>query len=506
MKRSQKLLACALALTTVISAAACGNSSGGRADTTTGANANTPAETTEAAVTTTAATTTAATNDTDAAVQDLASNTEVDKDLNPTKKIKWLCWWPIDETSAESELFKANYGIPEEGSKAYGEEFADKIFVFNQVSYGDRYDALGKLVASGDSPDMFPFEINYFPLSVYKGMFQSIDGIIDTYSDDWKGTREAMDQFMWGGKNYAPIIVEGLDSLWWYRRSVAEEAGLGDPYELYVNGEWTWDTMLEMAEKFKNSGENKYLTDGWYVQRSIVGTTGVPFVSLENGKLKSNIHDPNIERAMEVVAKFAHDAQGYGYPKNEAGWTLSYDKWAAGNILFMVDGQWVYDSNGDIDNVSKGATWDKAEDVMFVPAPRDPEADQYYQFFKTDPFMLCVGAENVEGYKAWIKCNLIASKDPDILAASREKYKRDHSWTDEQLDLLDDLKTGGAVKGIYDFRKGISVECWVDDGTSPVDKIVNEPYNNKDSVFNVLLEENEGAINTAIDLLNASVS
>ena len=159
MKRSQKLLACALALTTVISAAACGNGSGGRADTTTGANANTPAGTTEAAVTTTAATTTAATNDTDAAVQDLASNTEVDKDLNPTKKIKWLCWWPIDETSAESELFKANYGVPEEGSTAYGEEFADKIFVFNQVSYGDRYDALGKLVASGDSPDMFPFEI-----------------------------------------------------------------------------------------------------------------------------------------------------------------------------------------------------------------------------------------------------------------------------------------------------------------------------------------------------------
>ncbi|MBO6230875.1 MAG: carbohydrate ABC transporter substrate-binding protein, CUT1 family [Ruminiclostridium sp.] len=495
MKKLRRSLVLALAAATVISAGSCGG--GGRAETTAaeGSSADTAATTAAPATTTNPLT-----NETDAAVQDAAANVEVDSELKPTKKIKWLSWWDIDETSAEVELFKANYGIPEQGSKDYGEEFADRVFVYTSVPYADRYDVLGKLVASGDSPDIFEFEINYFPLSAYKAMFQSIDGVIDTYSDEWADTREAMDKFMWGGKNYTPIISEGLDSIWYYRRSVVQEAGLDDPYELYKNGEWTWDKMLEMAEKFKTSGENKYLTDGWYVQRSIVGTTGVPVVGLEDGKLKSNLNDPSIMRAMDVVSKFA--SQGYGYPKAENGWSLNYDWWASGNILFMVDGEWAYQN--PIGGYAESNHWDEDE-IFFVPAPRDPEADEYYQLFKTDPFMFCAGSDNVDGYKAWIKCNLIASKDPDIKAAAREKYKRDYNWTYEQLDFLDQLKHGD-LKGVYDFRKGISTECFVDDGTSPVDKIINEPYNSYDSVYYNLVAENEGAINTAIDKMNSSLS
>lgn len=497
MKKLHKALAGSLALVSVISAASCNGGSAERP----AANTTAGATSADAAVTTTVTTTEVVTNDTDVAVQELASATEVDSELHPQKKIKWLSWWAIDETSAESELFKANYGIPEEGSKDYGEDFADKIFVYTTVDYQSRYDKLGKMIAAGDSPDMFEFEIGYFPLSAYKGMFQSIDGIIDTYAEEWADTRDAMDKFMWGGKNYTPIISEGVAALWYYRRSVVQEAGLPDPYELYRAGEWDWDAMLDMADKFQQSGEKKYLCDGWYIQKQIVLTTGVPVVGLENGKLVNNMNNSNIERAMDVVSKLC--AEGYGYPKVENNWSLNEKLWTSGDILFFVDGKWWFQGNGH--KYVKKFNWDQ-DDVFFVPAPRDPKADAYYQEMKTDPFMLVAGSDNLDSYKAWIMCNLIASKDPDIKAAAREKLKRDEEWTDEMLDFIDELEHSKDLKGVYDFKNGISTACANSDGSSPTDKIINEPYNSVDNTYAGLRAENEGEIKAAIDELNASVA
>jgi len=498
MKKLHKALSGALALVTVVSAASCG---GGSTSRPTADTAAPDAADTAAATTTTAATTPPETNDTDKAVQDLAAATEVDSELKPQKKIKWLSWWAIDETSAESELFKANYGIPEEGTKDYGEDNADKIFVYTTVDYQSRYDKLGKMIAAGDSPDMFEFEIGYYPLSAYKGMFQSIDGIIDTYSDEWADTREAMDKFMWGGKNYTPIISEGVAYLWYYRRSVVQEAGLPDPYELYQAGEWDWDALLDMADKFQQTGEKKYLCDGWYIQRNLVLSTGVPVVGLEDGKLVNNMNDSNIERAMDVVSKLC--AEGYGYPKVENNWSLNEKLWTAGDILFFVDGKWWFQGNGH--KYVKKFGWDQ-DDVFFVPCPRDPKSDKYYLEMKTDPFMLVSGSDNFDSYKAWIKCNLIASKDPDIQAAAREKIKRDEEWTDEMLDFIDYIEKGNHFSGVYDFKNGISTACANSDGSSPTDKIINEPYNSVDNTYAGLRAENEGEIKAAIDELNSSVS
>ena len=500
MKKINKAIAGALALVSVISAASCGGSnSGGRAaggDTTTPV----PADESQAAVTTAGTTVTTETNDTDAAVQELAASTEVDNELHPQKKLKWLSWWAIDESSAEVELFKANYGIPEQGSKEYGEDNADKVFVYTTVDYQSRYDKLGKMIAAGDSPDIFEFEIGYFPLSAYKGMFQSIDGIIDTNTEEWSGTRAAMDKFMWGGKNYTPIIHEGVAALWYYRRSVVQEAGLPDPYELYKAGEWDWDAMIDMADKFQQTGEKKYLCDGWYVQKQLVLTTGVPVVGLENGRLVNNMNDSNIERAMDLVSKLC--AENYGYPKVENNWSLNEKLWTSGDILFFVDGKWWFQGNGH--KYVKKFGWD-TDDVFFVPAPRDPKADAYYQEMKVDPFMYVAGSTNEDSYKAWIKCNLIASKDPDIQAAAREKLKRDEEWTDEMLDFIDELESGKNLVGVYDFKNGISTACANSDGSSPTDRIINEPYNSVDNTYAGLRAENEGEIKVAIDELNASV-
>ena len=489
MRKSRKDISALLAAASLVSVASCGGGGRGAAggDSTTAATTTTPA-------------TTPQTNDTDAKVQEVAGNVELEE-LKVEKKIKWLAWWPIDETSAPVELFKANYGIPEEGDQSYG-DYADKVFVYTNVAYHDRYDKLGQMVSSGDSPDIFPFEIGYFPLSAYKGMFQPIDGVIDTYSEEWADTREDMDKFMWGGKNYCPIPKVNTDSLYWYRRSVVQEAGLDDPYELYKAGNWTWDTFLDMADKFQQSGENKFIIDGWSVSEKLLATTGTPLVSIEDGKLVSNLSTPAVERGMALAETLC--SENYRYPRHELNnWSINYVAWANGDTLFMDEGTYFWEERGY--KYAKKFEWDEG-DVFFVPAPRDPSSDTYYQSMKQDAIMWCAGSTNKAGYQAWIASNLAATKDADVVAAAREKSKRDYNWTDEMLDFLEELERD--MVAVWDFKNGISTAAADTSAmeNSPVESLLKIPYVTGEKSYTQLRSEKQGEVDTAIAEMNASVA
>ncbi len=441
--KTKRILSSVLAAATIVSVAGCNGGAGGRQEVET---------TTNAATTTTVATTTL---DTDEALQEAVGNIaeETKLELNVDKKIKWLAWWDIDETQAAAELFKAQYGVPEEGDASYGADFANEIFVWTNVAYGDRYDKLGQMVASGDSPDIFPFEIGYFPISAYMNMFQPIDGIVDTTTDDWAKFRPIMDDFMWANKNWCAITDVNTSTLLWYRKTIIDEVGLKDPYELYKNGEWTWDAFLEMAEAFQQSGDSKYVIDGWNVPDGFVATTGVPLVSIEDGKLKSNIADASVERCMQFIEKLA--TEDYRYPWDLNGFSTNQRAWFNGDTLFFLEGTWGFESDAWI-KYRERFEWEDDE-LFFVPFPRDPDADQYYQAMKQDAYMLCAGAQNVDGFAAWTNCVLIASKDESVVATQREKSKRDFGWTDEHLDLIQELKT--SMVPVWDFKNGMSVGC-----------------------------------------------
>ena len=490
MKKSKRILSSLLAAASLISIAGCGGS-GGRAETSANDNVT-------AATTTTVATTTL---ETDEKVQEEAANAAENLTTSiesVDKKIKWLAWWDIDETQAAAEIFKAKYGVPEEGNSSYGADFTNEIFVWTNVAYGDRYDKLGQLVAAGDSPDIFPFEIGYFPLSAYMNMFQPIDGIVDTTNEDWSKYRDVMDQFMWGGKNWCAITDINPNYLLWYRRSVVEEAGLKDPYELYKNGEWTWEAFLEMADTFQQSGDSKYVIDGWNVPDGFLATTGVPLVSIEDGKLKSNLNDPAVERCMQFIEKLA--SEDYRYPWDLNGYSTNQRAWFNGDTLFFLDGTWAYESDSWIKTRVRFG-WE-ADELWFVPYPRDSKADKYYQAMKQDAYMLCSGAQNPDGFAAWTDCVLAASKDESVVAAQREKSKRDFGWTDEHLDFIQEIKT--SMASVWDFKNGVSVTCAADGmDDSPTRAVLCRPYTFADETYTQVRAEWENIINTQVDEANA---
>lgn len=427
---------------------------------------------------------------------------KLDKSIEVTKKIKWMGWWALDETVAAAELFKQVYGIPEENKNG-------NIFEYTSVAYGDRYDQLGKLIAAGDSPDIFPFEIINFPYSAYKGFFQPVDDYIDLYAPEWEKTRYIMDQFMWGGKNYCAIPQIELDQVMWYRRSVVEEAGLKDPYELYKNDEWTWDAFLDMCDQWQNSGEGRYAVDGWQTPDGLVITTGVPIIGIVDGKLQDNLYNADIERAMTNLIDVLFK-ENYRYPRHELnGWSINMNDWVKGSTLFMTMEYTAYKDS--FQGYIKRYKWENTE-IFCVPFPRDPQADAYYQKFKNFCYMLVSGSQNTEGYSAWTQCLIATVDDAETARLSREQAKINYDYSDELLDFFEEMQFGDRLTAVFDFKGGIGSDI-VDSNSvyNPVDCLTQIPYincvdsDNNPVTFTTLRSSNEGIIKDRIDALNASL-
>ena len=433
----------------------------------------------------------------------------VDNDIKVEKKIRWLSWWAIDETQAAAELFKKVYGIPELGDTSYGDD-ANNIFDYIYCDYEARYDQLGKMVSTGDSPDIFQFEISNFPYTAYKGLFQPIDEYVDLSSSLWDHTREAMKQFQWGGKNYCALTTVNLDDVMWYRRSVVAEAGLDEPYDLYKAGNWTWNTFLDMCDKWQLSGEGKYATDGYRVPEKFVITTGVPLIGIgEDGKLHDNFYDANIERAMTNLIDVLYK-EDYRYPRDTLNnWNTSINDWVKGNILFFCELSTSYKDS--FQGYIQRYKWENTE-IFCVPFPRDPQADKYYQSFKNDSYMLVSGSKNTAGFSAWTQCVIATAYDKETARISREQIKANYDYSDELLDLFDEMQYGDVLTPVFDFKGGIGQDI-VNSATvyNPVTMLTEVPYLNcldeksEPTTFSKLRDENVGRIRTRIDELNATI-
>lgn len=423
-------------------------------------------------------------------------------DIEVTKKIKYLGWWAIDETQASAVLFKQVYGVPDEAS-------GSGIFDYTNVAYGDRYTKLTALVTSGDSPDIFQFEMGNYPYTAAKDLFQPIDDVIDLNTPLWERNREIMDKFKWNGRDYCAITTINLDTLLWYRKSVIAENNLDDPYELFKSGNWNWNTFLDMCAKFSNPDEGKYCIDGWAIPEKFVATTGVPMISLSSeGKLECNFYNADIERCMTTVVDQMFK-QNYRYPRHELnGWGINQGNFVSGDTLFW--GSLGYTIKDDFQGTFKREGWEDGE-MWCVPIPKDPNSDKYYQCMKNDSWMLCGGAQNKEGFAAWNLCCMATAFDKEAEKVGDEQMMHNNlGFTQELLDHMRSLQFDGVLTPVFDFKNGIGQDVVEGTADDPITSLTEHPYldgkggpDGADATFSSLREANYGTVMDRIDKLNA---
>ena len=426
-------------------------------------------------------------------------------DLKVTKRIKWMAWWAMDETSGEAVLFKEKYGIPETGDDPASD---GRIFENINVDYGSRYDKLATSIASDESPDIFPFEITDFPYGILMNRYNALDDIVDFNSEKWAKYSSLNDQFVLNGKHYGAFYNFELADIMWYKKSNIEAIGKDDPQDLVAQGKWDWDAFLDIARAWQQSGSSdspRFVTDGWIVEEGIVIATGKPIIGTDGTKLVSNLRSAELERAINILETL--QKENLRYPRHELNeWSQNPSAWASDTTLFFCEGTWRYED--DLQTFKKKYKW-ADDEIRLVPYPKDPKADKYYVQIKVNCPMWIKGSKNAEGVQAWLDCTVTAAQDITLHEASNAKLIKNpkKGYTQEILDYLDMLlgyNGESPIVPIAEFRTGLGPNVNSGNTDDPVSAIICNVYLSGDS-FVQLREENESAILKAMEDINARI-
>ena len=331
------------------------------------------------------------------------------------KTIKWMSTWDINpdssgkNTPADLVIFQEAYGGNVE---------------FHKVSFSERYDKLAQAISSDEGIDFFyAGDLDAIPKGAIRGMFAPADDYIDFESPLWEDVKDVNDSLMWDGKHYTAVAqMTGDVVATVYNRKTMQEAGLEDPADLYEKGEWTWDAFQSMLESFVDTDNQRYGIDGWWFEFGLIDTIGVPPISIEDGKLVSNLGDPAMERVQNWLYELYQQnfiAIGVG----DYGWDARPNYIGEGKLLFYPVGLYELYAKPEIWKAKYG------EDVFFVPMPKDPEADEYYTPTGVEAYSFVKGGQNPEGVAKYLDCKRFCIIDEESCAIADSIFIDDYGWT-----------------------------------------------------------------------------
>lgn len=363
------------------------------------------------------------------------------------KTIKWFSFYDpyhannLGQKKALSlELFEAKYG---------GE------IEYVQTTWESRFNDMSTRIIGGDGIDFTPGgDLDSFPKGVPNGQFESFDSYIDWNDPLWAEWKDLNDMFELNGSHYLICLNATGGQVVYYNRDTIEYFGFDDPAELLEAGEWTWDKFREMLMEYCDVENEQYGLDGWFNEQPIMLTAGVPSVELKGGKLVSNVMDPNLERVMN----FMHDLNTFGLvlDKNLTGWTVHNEFIGEGKELFYISGLYEIQSAPEI----WSKTFGEVGNAMFVPLPKDPQADKYYLPAGLEAYMLCKGAQNPEGVMRFMECTLAANSDERTKTMNIDNMKNNYGWTDEMIEMNDKINQLTIENPVYDLHAGCPTDLY----------------------------------------------
>ncbi len=361
------------------------------------------------------------------------------------KTIKWMSDWDINPNESDP--------VPHADLYYFQQVYGGNI-EFYYVDYEQRYDKLAEAISSGEGIDFF-FAGNgdAIPKGAIREMFVPVDDYIDFKSPLWKDVKDVNDSIMWNGKHYTAVVQTTGDSVAvLYNRKTIQEAGLDDPAVLYENDQWTWDTFQGLLEKYVDTSNQRYGIDGWWFEFGLINTTGVPPVGIEDGKIVSNLSDPNMERVQNWIYElYQKDLIAIGV--GDYGWESKPNYIGEGKLLFYPVGLY--------ELYSKPEEWKEkyGEDVFFVPMPKDPKADKYYVSAKMEAYSIVSGASNPEGVAKYLDCKRYVLMNDEARAAADTMYTENYGWTQEMVDMKESIQELADKNPVLDISRGVSADC-----------------------------------------------
>ena len=433
MNNSKKIFAGLMALSMMAGLTACGNNDGS-------SDATSEETTTTTTAKTVAVNTEELKEDEAAALEDTMSQLQ-DVELE-NKTIKWLAHYDLNPSSNGASK---SVGL-EMFEKKYGGEIQ-----YYPTTWENRFNDLSTYVLGGEGIDFFPGDDTAnFPKGIVSGMFQPVDDYIDMNSDIWQNTKDAMELLNFGGKHYEFITTVTAEAVVIYNKATIEANGLDDPWDLYEAGEWNWDTFKQMLLDFVDEDSDQWGLDGWYNEKALFLSAGVPTVEAVDGKLVCNINDATVEKAMN----YQYDLYNSGLvlPLEQFNWSIQPQYMGEGRELFFLNGTWGIEGDPE--------TWSTKidpEDLGIAPVP-SPAGSDPYQSAVLNGYVLCKGAANPEGVARFAECTILASTDENAIAISDRKAKDDSHWSDEIIARNKAINELARQYPVVDLAQGCSTD------------------------------------------------
>ena len=433
MNNSKKIFAGLMALSMMAGLTACGNNDGS-------SDATSEETTTTTTAKTVAVNTEELKEDEAAALEDTMSQLQ-DVELE-NKTIKWLAHYDLNPSSNGASK---SVGL-EMFEKKYGGEIQ-----YYPTTWENRFNDLSTYVLGGEGIDFFPGDDTAnFPKGIVSGMFQPVDDYIDMNSAIWQNTKDAMELLNFGGKHYEFITTVTAEAVVIYNKATIEANGLDDPWDLYEAGEWNWDTFKQMLLDFVDEDSDQWGLDGWYNEKALFLSAGVPTVEAVDGKLVCNINDATVEKAMN----YQYDLYNSGLvlPLEQFNWSIQPQYMGEGRELFFLNGTWGIEGDPE--------TWSTKidpEDLGIAPVP-SPAGSDPYQSAVLNGYVLCKGAANPEGVARFAECTILASTDENAIAISDRKAKDDSHWSDEIIARNKAINELARQYPVVDLAQGCSTD------------------------------------------------
>ena len=340
-----------------------------------------------------------------------------DFDIRGTK-VRYLGWGSADSFTPEnndvSKMLKEHYG-------------ADVEFV--RTTYDELPTKLAQLVLSDNAPDLVHYKYQDNPGFIFNDLVQEItQDLIDFDTPLWSGVKAVNQEYAFNGKIFTPIVKLVNDAYVYYNIQMFQDAGLETPLEKYRQGDWTWDTMKDLAEQLTIKGSDGAVqvygmaTGLEYFYMSC----GSDFVKVgDNGELINNLSDQNLSKVMNYVFRTGTAGSNCRMMIGQF-----QQEFLAGNIAMICDEAWVLSMM--YDKI-------KADEVGFAPAPMMPGADKYYVNSLIDTQWIAAKAPNPKGAAAFLSIARYFEVDPKAREERRAKQMEKMGFTAEEYALIDEM-------------------------------------------------------------------
>ena len=433
MNNSKKIFAGLMALSMMAGLTACGNNDGS-------SDATSEETTTTTTAKTVAVNTEELKEDEAAALEDTMSQIQ-DVELE-NKTIKWLAHYDLNPSSNGASK---SVGL-EMFEKKYGGEIQ-----YYPTTWENRFNDLSTYVLGGEGIDFFPGDDTAnFPKGIVSGMFQPVDDYIDMNSAIWQNTKDAMELLNFGGKHYEFITTVTAEAVVIYNKATIEANGLDDPWDLYEAGEWNWDTFKQMLLDFVDEDSDQWGLDGFWAEKALFLSAGVPSVQSVDGNLVCNINDATVEKAMNY--QYDLYTNGLVFPREQFAWSEQPSFMGEGRQLFYICGAWTVQAAPE--------TWSTSidpEDLGLAPVPSPADSDPW-QGATLGGYALCKGAQNPAGVALFAECQILGSNDESAIAISDRKAMDDYGWSQELIDKNKAINEIARQYPVVDLAAGCSTD------------------------------------------------